>query len=200
MADSVSEAEYWRERYREGSDGWDLGGPARVFVDLLESPWAPPPGRVAFPGSGAGHDLRYWLEKGYDAIGFDFAIQPPGLPTEPLDVFELGARYPESFDAIVEYTCYCAIDPARRAEYARSLRTALRPGGMLVALLFPMGEREGGPPFAVHEREIEEVLGAGLELLLRESPPNSVESRAGKERLALYRKPISTTPSVTRTS
>ena len=200
MADSVSHAEYWRERYREGSDRWDLGGPAQVLVDLLESPRAPPPGRVAFPGSGAGHDLRHWLEKGYDAVGFDFAIQPAGLPVEALDVFELGARHPESFDAIVEYTCYCAIDPARRAEYAASLRAALRPGGMLVALLFPMGHREGGPPFVVREREIVEVLGRGLELLFCETPANSAEGREGKERLALYRKQISTSPSTTRTS
>ena len=124
MSDSVSGASYWEERYREGSARWDLGQPAAVLVDLLDSAWAPPIGRVAFPGSGTGHDLRYWIARGYDATGFDFAIQPPDLPVEPLDVFELGDRYPARFDAIVEYTCYCAINPARRAEYANSLRVA----------------------------------------------------------------------------
>lgn len=200
MTDSVSHANYWRERYREGSDRWDLGGPTRVLVDLLESPRAPPPGRVAFPGCGSGHDLRHWIEKGYDAVGFDFAIQPADLPVESLDVFELGSRYPGSFDAIVEYTCYCAIDPSRRAEYAASMRAALRPGGMLVALLFPVAEKEGGPPFAVRPSEVEGVIGRGLELLFCETPANSAEGREGKELLALYRKPISTTPFRTRTS
>jgi len=189
MSDSVSDSSYWREGYGERTARCDLGEPAQVLVDLLDSPWAPPRGRVAFPGCGAGHALRHWREQGYDAIGFDFAIQPDDLPVEELDVFELGARHPEAFDAIVEYTCYCAIDPARRAEYAASLRAALRPGGRLVALLFPVGEREGGPPFAVDESEIAGVLGAGLDLLHCETPAASASGREGRERLAIYGKP-----------
>ncbi|MEM8883499.1 MAG: SAM-dependent methyltransferase [Planctomycetota bacterium] len=189
MGDPVSDAAYWEQRYREGSDRWDLGAPTPVLVDLLDSPQAPARGRTAFPGSGGGHDLRYWIDRGYDAVGFDFAIQPEGLPVESLDVFELGSRYPDAFDVIVEYTCYCAIDPARREEYARSLRGALKPGGMLVALLFPVGEREGGPPFAVAESEIEDVLGPGLRIEHKETPASSAEGREGRERLVLYRAP-----------
>ncbi|MHC4937709.1 MAG: class I SAM-dependent methyltransferase [Planctomycetota bacterium] len=188
MSDSVSDAAYWAERYREGTDRWDLGEPARVLCDLLESQWAPPRGRVAFPGCGAGHDLRYWLDKGYDATGFDFAIQPDDLPVEALDVFELGDRYPDRFDVVVEYTCYCAIDPARRADYTASLRAALKPGGILVALLFPVGEKEGGPPFAVAESEITGVLGHGFDLMHCETPAKSAEGREGRERLAIYRR------------
>jgi SAM-dependent methyltransferase len=185
----VSSAEFWANRYREGDAAWDLGGPCPVFVTFLDSGRAPPAGRVAFPGCGRGHDLRMFLERGYDATGFDFAIEPAGLPIERLDVFDLGARYPEEFDMIVEYTCYCAIDPARRGEYATSLRAALKPGGLLVALLFPMGDRPDGPPFGVDESEIAGVLAAGLELVSVESPDNSVENRLGRERFVLARKP-----------
>jgi len=185
----VSSATYWEGRYREGSTGWDLGGPCPVLVALVDSPLAPPRGRVAFPGCGQGHDLRHWLARGYDAAGFDFAVQPEGLPVERLDVFELGTRHAEEFDAVVEYTCYCAVDPERRAAYARSLRDALRPGGTLVALLFPVEEREGGPPFGIREEEITAVLGAGLDLFHLETPTQSVGPRLGRERLALFRKP-----------
>jgi len=184
----VSGARYWEERYRSGETGWDLGGPCPVFVDLLSGPRAPPRGRVAFPGCGRGHDVRLFLEHGYDAIGFDFAAAPGDLPVERLDVFDLGRTYPGAFDAVVEYTCYCAIDPARRPAYARSLRGALKPGGRLVALLFPMEEKPDGPPFGVDESEIEGVLGAGMELLHVETPATSVEPRRGRERLVILRK------------
>jgi len=192
--DEVSDAAYWRERYRKGETAWDLGGPCPVFVALLDSPLAPPRGRVAFPGCGAGHDVRYFRERGYDAIGFDFAVAADDVPIEPLDVFDLGRRYPGEFDAIVEYTCYCAIDPGRRAEYATALRDALRPGGQLVALLFPVEDKPEGPPFGIEEAEIETVLGRGMELLHVETPETSVQPRLGRERLAIYRKAVGRSP------
>lgn len=201
MAD-VSKADYWSERYVNGETGWDLGGPCPVFAELLDSGRAPPKGRVAFPGCGRGHDVALFRRHGYDAVGFDFAFESKDPPVERLDVFELGARYPEAFDAIVDYTCYCAIDPARRAEYAASLHAALRPGGRLIGLMFPIREQDGeGPPFGVEEREIEPVFGAGLELLHLETPKSSVKPRLGRERLAIFQKPqaISTIPSRTRT-
>ena len=74
-------------------------------------------------------------------------------------------------------------------EYAASLFAALKPGGTLIALAFPVEEREGGPPFGIDEGEIEAVLGRGLELVHFETPTNSVEPRLGRERLALFRKP-----------
>lgn len=188
MSDEVSNPGYWRGRYDEDTAGWDLGGPCPVFVELLDSPHRPPPGRVAFPGCGLGHDVRLFRDHGYDALGIDFAVAPEDVPVLDFDVFELAARFPAAFDAIVEYTCYCAIDPKRRAEYAGVLHAALRPGGLLVALAFPVEEREGGPPFGIDEAEIEGVLGAGLTLVHFETPRSSVEPRLGRERLAIFRK------------
>jgi len=185
----ISNASYWKDRYLSGEAGWDLGGPCPVFVELLKSPLAPPRGRVAFPGCGLGHDVRLFREHGYDAVGFDFATRPEGVPVVEMDVFEIGRRYPRAFDAIVEYTCYCAIDPGRRAEYAAALREALRPGGVLIALAFPVERREEGPPFGIDESEITGVLGLGMELLHLETPSSSVEPRRGRERLAILRKP-----------
>ena len=187
MSHEVSGSAYWEGRYELGETGWDLGGPCPVFEALLESPRKPPGGRVAFPGCGAGHDVLLFREHGYDAIGYDFAVSADHV--EPLDVFELGTRFPETFDAIVEYTCYCAIDPNRRAEYATCLRQALRPGGQLIGLMFPIRPPDGqGPPFAIQEEEIRDVFGAGLDLLHFETPDTSVEPRLGKERLAIFRK------------
>lgn len=190
MAHEVSDPGFWSERWKKGETGWDLSGPCPVFVDLLGSKRAPPKGRVAFPGCGAGHDVAYFRSRGYDAVGFDFALEREEPPIRRLDVFDLGRSYPARFDTIVEYTCYCAIDPARRAEYATSLFDALAPGGQLVALLFPIREQDGeGPPFGVEESEIGTVIGRGMELVTVETPSSSVEPRRGRERLAIFIRP-----------
>ncbi|MHC4959787.1 MAG: methyltransferase domain-containing protein [Planctomycetota bacterium] len=184
-----NDASYWRGRWADGETGWDLGGPCPVFEELLGSQRRPLPGRVAFPGCGGAHDVALFREHGYDAIGFDFVRRRDDVPIETLDVFEIGARYAGEFDAIVEYTCYCAIDPSRRPEYAASMHAALKPGGTLVALMFPMDKPvDEGPPYGIEEHEIVGVLGAGLELLYLETPASSVKPRLGRERLALFRK------------
>jgi hypothetical protein len=82
----------------------------------------------------------------------------------------------------VEYIWGHALDRA-------SLRAALRPGGTLIALLFPVEARPDGPPFGVDEAAITDVLGEGLELVHRETPASSVGPRLGRERLAILRKP-----------
>ncbi len=187
MQHEVSGAGYWSERYRADTAGWDLGGPCPVFVAWLERKASPPVERVAFPGCGHGHDLRHWVERGYDAVGFDFAELDTDLPIEKRDVFTLGESHKAAFDIIVEYTCYCAIDPARRPEYVRALRGALAPGGIVLALLFPIGPRDGGPPFGVLESEIETVWGAEFEVVSVTTPAESVKPRQGRELLVELR-------------
>ena len=47
---------------------------------------------------------------------------------------------PGSFDVLFEHTCLCAIPPERRADYARAAATALRDGGLLLAVFFTKPE------------------------------------------------------------
>ena len=74
---------------------------------------------------------------------------------EQRDVFTLGRDYAGAFDGVWEYTCFCAIDPARREEYVRVLHDILRPGGLLLACFFPLREGGDGPPFPVSRADIE---------------------------------------------
>ena len=65
---------------------------------------------------------------------------------EQRDIFTLGVDHAHAFDGAWEYTCYCAIDPARRSEYVRLLASLVKPGGWLLACFFPV--RHGGAGLA----------------------------------------------------
>jgi SAM-dependent methyltransferase len=189
---TVSDAAFWQALYDQSGDRWELGRPNPVLgAHLARRP--PPRGKVAVPGCGRGHDARFFARRGYRVWGFDFA---PGVVRaarelaardrvtvtfDERDVFGLGEAYSAVFDGVWEYTCFCAIDPARRGEYLEVLAAILKPGGWLLACFFPMGERVGGPPFAVSEAEVRKLLAPRFDLVDDYVPFASAEGRQGRE-------------------
>src|SRR5689334_15390215 len=124
----VNFPEKWDENYEQGTDGWDLGRPTPVFQRLLKDQ-AFPPGRIIVLGAGRGYDAREFARHGFQVTAVDFSSQAvqemrrlasPEAPVEILqhDIFTLPESFNASFDYVLEYTCFCAIDPTRRAEYA----------------------------------------------------------------------------------
>ena len=101
--------------------------------------------RVAVPGCGRGHDARLLARRGYQVTAFDFAeaavaaarrlaaAEGMDMAVEQRDVFTLAHDHREAFDGVWEYTCFCAIAPGRRAEYADVLHAILTPAGLLLA-------------------------------------------------------------------
>ena len=156
--------------------------------------------RVAVPGAGRGHDARLLVRRGYRVTAFDFseaavaearrlaAAEAVELTVEPRDVFTLPRDHAGAFDGVWEYTCFCAIDPARRDEYASVLHAILRPGGVLLACFFPLRDGTDGPPFPVSREEIERVLAGRFTVLEAGPPPRSVERRSGLEWLVRARR------------
>lgn len=192
----VSSPEFWEDLYRQRAQPWDLGAPTPALVDFLDAT-PPAAGRIAVPGCGRGYDVRYLTQQGYDATGFDFSERAVAAARtlarmtdsparfEMRDVFALGAEYPGAFDGVWEYTCYCAIEPARRAEYVDTLATIVRPGGFLLACFFPTGAGRGGPPFPVDVDEMRALVGRAFRIECEFAPPQSPNGRAGKE-LVVY--------------
>jgi SAM-dependent methyltransferase len=197
----VSTSAFWEKLYAAGEDGWELGEPAPALVQRLEAGLPLAPGtRVAVPGAGRGHDARLLARRGYQVTGFDFAeaavrearrlAEEEGVRVafERRDVFSLAADYTEAFDAVWEYTCFCAIDPARRGEYVDVLHDVLRPGGLLVGCFYPLREGTDGPPFPVSREGIEADLAPRFDLLESAPPAASPERRRGLEWLILARR------------
>jgi hypothetical protein len=100
---------------------------------------------------------------------------------EQRDIFTLADDYTGFFDGVWEYTCFCAIDPARREEYARLVHAVLRPGGTLLACFYPVREGKDGPPFPVSREAIDRALTGGFRIRSAGLAPRSVERRRGLE-------------------
>jgi SAM-dependent methyltransferase len=191
----VSAPAFWEALYAQGEDGWELREPALPLVAWLAAGNAlgPRGARVIVPGCGRGHDVRLLVRRGYRALGVDFAAAAvaearalaaaEGVDAEfaQQDVFTLPAEHREAFDAAWEYTCFCAIDPARRPEYVATLRAIIKPGGTLLGCFYPLREGTDGPPFPLSRAEIERLLAAGFRIVESAEPVASVERRRGLE-------------------
>jgi hypothetical protein len=115
----------------------------------------------------------------------------PDTPMEILqqDLFSLPHELNGTFDYVLEYTCYCAIDPQRRAEFVDLVARLLRPGGMYISLAYPLRQQQGGPPFAVTVSELLQLFQErGFQLIEREKPTDSVPRRRGAEELLMFQK------------
>jgi SAM-dependent methyltransferase len=201
MKDDVNSPRKWEADYVRKTDGWDVGGPTPIFKRLaLRLRRQLIPGRMIVLGAGRGHDAREFARNGFQVTAVDFASQAvremqrlasPEAPVEILqhDIFTLPETANNSFDYVLEYTCFCAIDPKRRAEYADLVTRLLKPNGIYIDLAFPLDGRKGGPPFGVSSAEILDLFQKrGFKLLSREVPADSISPRRGAEELFIFQK------------
>mgnify|MGYP001097154556 CR=1 FL=1 len=193
---------YWEQRYRQGQTGWDLGGPTPALTWLVEKGLFPvsSPASVLVPGCGYGHDALYLASRGYEVTAIDWAPEalsplqthaPPHLRTICADFFAYAENTSDRYDAIWEYTFYCAIDPTLRPAYFAAIGTLLKAGGYWIALIFPLESQpyDMGPPFAIEGDEVQSLSKShGLRYLGVFPDAPSHPARQGRERLALFRK------------
>lgn len=64
----------------------------------------------------------------------------------------------EKFDFVYDYTFLCALDPSIRVDWAKQMSEIIKPNGLLVTLIYPILEKEGGPPFKVSLELIKSLL------------------------------------------
>jgi SAM-dependent methyltransferase len=199
MTNDVNLSTNWDHYYKHNMDGWDLGGPTPVFKRLASSARFKP-GHMAVFGAGRGYDAREFSRHGFQVTAIDFAsnaiqemkkLAEPNAPVEILqqDIFTFPDHYNSSFDYILEYVCFCAIDPNRRNEYADVVARLLKPNGIFIDLAYPLDGRSGGPPFSFSDTELLTLFDErGFKLLSREKPADLISRRRHAEELFVFQK------------
>ncbi len=199
MTLDVNSADKWEADYQRRTDGWDLAGPTPALKRIAASGRFQP-GKMFVPCAGRGHDAREFARHGFKVTAVDFSpwavhamreMADPAAPIEIMqhDMFELPREMDGKFDYVLQYTCFCAIDPNRREEYADLVARLLRPGGVYIDLAFPLDGRAGGPPFAVSDQEIVDLFaGKGFDLVSREKLQDSISPRRHAEELLVFRR------------
>jgi SAM-dependent methyltransferase len=186
----------WNQAYAEGNTPWDKGHASPPLKAFLQT--CPLEGKVLVPGCGTGYDVRLLAEQGASVVGLDIAPlaieKARSVPAagnenyELADFLNLPESYHEQFDAVVEHTCLCALDPADRKAYVRSVQLALKPGGHYLAVFFRevSNYNSEGPPHPISGSEIEALFNTDFEMLERTIPEETYPSRpVGSEEVCL---------------
>lgn len=186
--DKKYDAQYWQDRYLEGSSRWDLGTispPLKTYIDQLENKDK----KILIPGGGNSYEAEYLYNKGFKNVYVaDLAAKPlenlksrvPNFPDSQLlqiNFFDIE----KTFDLIIEQTFFCAIHPSLRDQYVLKTSQLLSKGGKIVGLLFDAPLYTDHPPFGGNKKEYLERFSPFYTIDTMESANNSVNSRAGRE-------------------
>jgi SAM-dependent methyltransferase len=196
----VDEPAFWNEKYNMSKTDWDMKNANPVFAELLENSSFLKPCKILVVGSGKGYDAVIAAQKGYDTTAIDFssaateyaeklaAENRVNIQFLKEDIFTLNDTYNLSFDIVYEYTTYCAINPSRREEFAYRISSLVKKGGRFITVLFPVDDRDGGPPFRIDLQEFYKNFSKYLSLEFSTKQINSIKPRKGKEVLQVYYK------------
>ncbi|MBL7701621.1 MAG: methyltransferase domain-containing protein [Ferruginibacter sp.] len=160
------DAEYWSNRYDDGTASWDLGQvspPVKNYIDQLTDKNI----RILIPGCGNTYEADYLLKLGFTNVTvIDIA---PALVAQLNEKYQgnqnikiiLGDFFEHNgeYDLILEQTFFCALDPALRESYVAKMHELLAPGGKLAGVLFNRGFEEQGPPFGGDENQYRTLFG-----------------------------------------
>ena len=192
-------SQFWEGIYLEEDTGWDLGGATPIFDSMADSI---SPGKVCIIGCGRGYDAIMFAQKGFEVTAIDFAPSAINavkdlarkaklaVNTIENDIFTLPPVYANTYDFIIEQTCFCAINPARRSEYETVVNQLLKPGGKLIGLWFPLDKliEDGGPPWGTTIEEVKSIFKDGWKIEKEEFLDLSIGPRKRREKLIVFQK------------
>ena len=158
-------------------------------------------GLILVPGSGAGHDVRaIAADPMANVVGLDLApsakLVAESFPKAGSEIYLTGDflfGFPlahGSFDAVFEHTCFCAIPPGRRPDYARAVSKSLKPGGLFLAIFYrnPTTRPEPGPPYGCPMEVVDALFGKEFLLLEERRNLPTFEGRENREVLRLMKR------------
>ena len=148
-----------------------MGGPSPALLKLIAE-GSIPKGRALIPGCGRGYDVYALAERERIAVGLELsstAVEAAAAcPTKPQCTAVENARIInqnffdldelEKWDFIYDYTFLCALDPSIRTQWASKMAALVKPGGMLLTIIFPITKKDGGPPFEMSLEIVQSLL------------------------------------------
>ena len=190
--------QFWEDIYLAGEAQWDLQGSTPIFKNFSNNL---PLGNLCIIGCGRGYDAIEFAKKGFKVTAVDFASsailslkkmaedESVSLQIIERDIFTLMPDYENSFDYVIEQTCFCAIHPSRRKEYEVIVKGILKVGGHLVGLWFPLDKdiKEDGPPYGTTIDEVKSTFRNGWEITKEEFSEHSIKPRRGREKLIIFK-------------
>ncbi len=146
---------------------WFDPGPSPPIRLAVAEGFLPPGGSVLDVGCGAGSNVIFLAQKGYDAHGIDLSpgavaaarsrATEAGVTVDVQEGDALALAFADArLDGVIDHGCFHTLPTRRRPEYAAELHRALRREGSFV-LTWVAREHtgEGGPP---HRPSLEEVV------------------------------------------
>ena len=197
---TTSNPQYWERCYQSGEMGWDLGRATPIFDHWIKNYRTVL--NICVLGAGNGWDAINFAKRGHAVTAVDFAksavknmqatVKQNNLEMDIrcTNIFDLKKIYTNYFDVVLEYTCFCAINPSKRRDYLDVARHILKSQGEFIGLLFPIDKapEDGGPPFAVQLEPTIKLISEYFFLIKREIPSLSIKPRLGREVFVIFRK------------
>ncbi|WP_437876023.1 class I SAM-dependent methyltransferase [Sorangium sp. So ce513] len=150
-------------------------------------------GRALDLGAGPGTQALALAERGFDVTGSDLshaAVEQAaaraaqrGLAARFVQDDILDSKLDGPFDVVLDRGCFHVLPPERRAEYVRTLKRLVAPGGHLFLKCFSVQEPFDQGPYRFTPADLREIFGADFEVLSaeetvyhgpREPPPRAL--------------------------
>ncbi|CAJ1428876.1 unnamed protein product [Effrenium voratum] len=145
----------WEAMWAKGlrpKEAFDVGGPSPTLAEVLaKGSLGAGVGKCALvPGCGRAYDALALAEYGFERV---VAVDLAPTAVEAAKQFLASCGNPAAArveaDVIWDCTFLCALDPSARTDWARKMGELLEPEGTLITCIFPICDKEGGPPFAM---------------------------------------------------
>ncbi|MET0313797.1 MAG: thiopurine S-methyltransferase [Hansschlegelia sp.] len=194
------DAEFWRERWREGRLGWHHPAAHPMLVRRLPEFGLAEGARVFLPLCGKTLDVGWLLSTGFRVAGAELVetaveqlfaglgVEPRIEPAGPLsrysapgvdifvgDIFDLNPATLGPVDLVYDRAALVALPEPIRRRYAAHV-TALAAGAPQLLVTFDYDQsRMDGPPFSVTEAEVRALYGSAYDV----APVDSAEVEGG---------------------
>ncbi|NRO94662.1 methyltransferase domain-containing protein [Paraburkholderia sp. NMBU_R16] len=185
-------AQFWDERFRKGVTPWDQAGVQHAFLAFMARIERRP---VLIPGCGSAYEALALARAGWTVRAIDFSADAVAAARAQLGEFGALVEQADFFSYmppfepgwIYERAFFCALPPARRADYVQRMAQLLAPGGLLAGFFFH-GSTPKGPPFGIERAQLEALFAPSFELVEDAPVDDSLPVFAGRERWLTWRR------------